>query len=137
LSGLGSLASTLLGGTTRNLCRELARRRPGTALAVAALTEPVARALGAAGHEAHLATLSDGRLDLDPSSVDAVCLSGLESQVLEAALGESARVAKDQALVFLAASRRMSRARVAALFLHAGFVDIEQRDQVTSGRVRR
>ncbi len=137
MSGLGSLASTLLGGATRSLCRELLRRQPGTGLLVAALSDPVARALEAAGHTAQVTKISDGRLDLDPSSVDAVCLSGVDSQLLEAALRESARVAKDHAVVFLAASRRMPRARVSALFLHAGFVDIEQRDQITSGRVRR
>jgi len=115
----------------------VARRNAIATLAVAALTEPVARALTAAGHQPHVTTLSDGRLGLDPSSVDAVCLSGVDPDVLEAALAESARVLKDQGLVFLAASRRLARARVAALFLHAGFVDIEQRDQVTSGRVRR
>ncbi len=114
---------------------------------VAALSEPVARALEQAGHEALRATLENGRLSLEDACTDALCASGLPPpEVAAQVLSECARVVRDGGRVLVAttaglARRGPDRQLVAALFAHAGLVDLEQRmirgTVITSGRVRR
>ena len=128
--------------------RGLARAvgRGGGRLRVAALAEPVLRALGRNGHEPVRAPLAGGRLGLDDGATDAVCVSGLPHQGTPALLGECARVVKPGGQVLIATALGKSRRGpdrhvVAALLLHAGLVDIEQQLArgvvITSGRVRR
>jgi hypothetical protein len=127
----------------RGLARAMGRERK---LRIAALADPVIRALGRAGHEAMRAPLAGGRLGLDDGAADAVCISGLPSQGAPALLGECARVVKQGGSVLVATALGKSRRGpdrhvVAALFLHAGLVEIQQQLArgvvITSGRVRR
>jgi hypothetical protein len=127
----------------RSLARSVA---PGAKLRVATLAEPVARALGQAGHEPLRAALSAGRVPLDDAAADALCLSGLPATDAPALLRECSRVVRDGGRVLVATAlgrtrRGPDRPEVAALFLHAGLVDVEQRLTrgvvITSGRVRR
>ena len=114
---------------------------------VTALSEPIARALEQAGHEAFRATLENGRLPLEDACTDALCASGLPpSDVAAQVLAECARVVRDDGRVLVAtaaglARRGPDRQLVAALFAHAGLTDLEQRMSrgtvITSGRVRR
>ncbi|HEY7956378.1 MAG TPA: hypothetical protein VII38_13840 [Polyangia bacterium] len=125
--------------------KPLARAVGSSKAKVAALTEPLARALEAAGHEAVRATLDEGRLSLEAGSVDALCLAGLpDSAAL--LLTECARVVRHGGRVLVAtpaglARRGPDRAEVSALLLHAGLIDLEQKltrgTAISSGRVRR
>lgn len=114
---------------------------------VATPSEPVRRALEQAGHEALLAPVLSGRVQLDDAAAEALCASGLpEDDTAVALVAEYARVvaAGGQVLVATAAGlarRGPERHRVCAAFLHAGLVGIEQRlsrgTVITSGHVRR
>jgi len=146
---IGGIASALGIGASfgkKSLARELARRAAGANdLAVAALNGPLASALTDAGHRGEEVALVDGRIDRPSAGFDALVASGLPPvEVAPALLGEWARVVRPGGLVLAATGgiggRGPSRATVAALFLHAGLVDLEQRTArgivVTSGRVR-
>ncbi len=121
-------------------------RAVGAAPEVAALNEPVARALEAAGRRALRATLDGGRLSLTDGAADALCAAGLPDEGAAELLDECVRVVRSGGRVLVATAsgltrRGPERAHVSALFLHAGLVDLEQRSSrgtvITSGRVRR
>ena len=141
------VVATALGFGSGLGAKALARLVPGKGACVAALSEPVARALEQAGHAPRRVALEGGRLALDDAGCDALCASGLPPvEVGATVLTECARVVKDGGRVHLATPagltrRGPERQQLCALFLHAGLMDIEQRLQrgvvVTSGRVRR
>jgi SAM-dependent methyltransferase len=149
-NAIDGIASALgLGGASfgkRALAREL-NRRAGEAkeLAVAALNGPLANAMTDAGHRGEAIDFVDGRIERPSGGFDALVASGLPPvEVAPALLGEWARVVRPGGLVLAATGglggRGPARATVAALFLHAGLVDVEQRTArgivVTSARVR-
>jgi hypothetical protein len=144
---LGELAIALGVGSgwgAKALARALPPSSGSGPLRVAALSEAIARAIEAAGHHALRAAPRDGRLALDDGAADALCVSGLPED--PAALRECARVVHDGGRVLVAtpaglARRGPARQLVAALLLHAGLADLEQRVArgivITSGSVRR
>jgi SAM-dependent methyltransferase len=148
MTGLAGLAGALgIGGFgAKALARAIGPAAEGAAK-VAALNEPVARAIEQAGHQALMAPVSHGRVPLDDGVADAVCVAGLPAaDVAPLVLDECARVVKPGGRVLVATAsgltrRGPERSVVTALFLHAGLVDLEQRlsrgTVITSGRVRR
>jgi SAM-dependent methyltransferase len=147
IEGLASVFGIGASFGKRSLARELARRAPGAnGLHVAALNGPLARALDEAGYRGEEVAFVDGRIDRAGDSFDALAASGLPPvEVAPALLGEWARVVRAGGLILVATGglggHGPARTVVAALFLHAGLVDLEQRTArgivVTSGRVRR
>ncbi len=148
MSALSGIAGALgLGGFgSKALARAIGPAQAG-AVKVAALSEPVARALEHAGHHALRAAVSHGRVPLDDGAADAACVAGLpDAEVAPLLLDECARVVKSGGRVLVATAsgltrRGPERSVVTALFLHAGLIDIQQRMSrgtvITSGRVRR
>jgi hypothetical protein len=137
---IGDLASMLVGGTARALVRELGRaKRP---LRVIALDAGLQKALTAAGHSVEIVALDDDRLSLASDGADAACLTALDAERAPALLAECSRCVADGGAVLVATPPRgHQRPLVAALLMHAGLVDIEQRATFTSvltaARVRR
>jgi hypothetical protein len=105
----------------------------GAKLRVAALSPQVARALEAAGHTAVPIELTNGRLQLDDGATDALCMPGLPPvEMAPQVLGECARVVRPGGHVLCATSggltgRGPARQIVAAVFLHAGLMELDQR----------
>jgi ubiquinone/menaquinone biosynthesis C-methylase UbiE len=140
------LALALGVGAARG-AKALARSVPGEKRRVVALGEAVAKALEQLGHEAVRARMERGRLALDDSTADALCVSGLpDPSVAPQVLKELARVVRDGGSVLVATpagivGRGPERHVLTALFMHAGLVDIGQQlvrgTAITSGRVRR
>jgi hypothetical protein len=126
--------------------RALARAVAGRAERVAALSEPVARALEQAKLEVVRVALLEGKIALPDGACDALCASGLVDEQALPALTECARVVKGGGRIYLASAvgltrRGPERHLVSALLLHAGLVDLEQRLErgvaISSGRVQR
>jgi ubiquinone/menaquinone biosynthesis C-methylase UbiE len=126
--------------------KALARTLGKEKVRVAALSEPVARAIEQAGHEAVRVEAQNGRLPLDDRSCDALCASGLPpTDVAPAVLRECARVVKPGGRVLIATPygitrRGPERHVVTAMFLHASLTDVTQKMSrgivITSGLVR-
>jgi hypothetical protein len=146
MSGIESIAGALgLGGAGG--AKAMVRALPeGAPLRVAALSPQVGRALAQSGHTPLEVTLSNGRLQLDDAQADALCLPGLPRvDMAPQVLTECARVVKPGGWVLCATSggltgRGPERPVVAAVFLHAGLTDLDQRmwrgTVVTRGRRR-
>lgn len=140
------LAQALGLGSARG-ARAMARAIGDGRKRVVALGEAIARALEEAGHEAIRARLERGRLALEDGVADALCASGLpDRSIAPLVLGECGRVVKNGGRVMLATAagivgRGPERQVLTALFMHAGFVGIEQQlvrgTAITIGRVRR
>ena len=113
--------------------KALARSLGQAKLRVAALSEPVARALEAQGHEPVRVQLENGRLGLDDGAVDALCASGLPPpEAAPGILRECGRVVKGGGRVLFATPygltrRGPERHTVMAIFLHAGLTALRQR----------
>ena len=111
----------------------LARALGTNKLKVAALSEPVARALDQAGHTVERVQLTNGRLALDDGACDALCASGLPpADVAVDVLRECARVVHPGGRVLIATPYGLTRRGperdvVTSLFLHAFLVGITQR----------
>jgi SAM-dependent methyltransferase len=143
------------GRGAKALAREVTRE--GRSLRVVALSDAVARALTLEGHTPIRSAFADARLPLRDGEADALCGSGLPISAADGhsvenalkVLADCTRVVKDGGRILLAtpagplSARRgpASMAQVAALLLHAGLVDLEQRlagaTAITAGRVRR
>jgi SAM-dependent methyltransferase len=146
MDSLDSIASALGFGSGWG-AKAMARALGEGKLKVAALSDPVARALEQAGHEPFLVEPKNGRLPLEDAAVDALCCSGLPPpETAPQLLAEFARVVKSGGRVIVAtagglARRGPQRPLIAALLLHAGIVDLDQRMSrgvvLSSGRVRR
>ncbi|HUS63039.1 MAG TPA: class I SAM-dependent methyltransferase [Kofleriaceae bacterium] len=148
LDGLASALGFGAGWGAKALARAVGPA--GGKLTVAALSEPVARALEQAGHTPVRAPVQSGRLPLDDASADALCVSGLPDDAAPdtalALLREYARTVRTEGKVLMAtaaglARRGPDRQLICALFLHASLIDLDQRMSrgtvITSGRVRR
>jgi SAM-dependent methyltransferase len=148
MTALGGIASALGLGSAwggKALARAVSASG-GQRLAVVALSDGVARALEQAGHQARLAPVEDGHLPLPDHQADALCASGLpEVEAAPRVLRECARVVRPGGRVLVATAAGLTRRGperhlVAALLLHAGLVDLDQRLSrgivITSGRVR-
>lgn len=143
MSSIGDLLG--IGGSAGAKAMMRMLERPG--MTVAALSDPIARAAEAAGHQALRAELTHGRLQLDDSSADALCLSGLPPvDSAGPVISECARVVKNGGRLMVATpggltGRGPARHLVAALMLHAGLTDLEQQlvrgTVITRARVRR
>jgi ubiquinone/menaquinone biosynthesis C-methylase UbiE len=126
--------------------KALARSLGTGKLRVAALSEPVARAIEQAGHTVDRIELTNGRLPLDDGTCDALCASGLPpAEVAPAVLRELARVVRRDGRLLIATPygltrRGPDRHLVTALFVHAALSEITQRMSrgivLTSGVVR-
>jgi hypothetical protein len=116
-------------------------------LEVIALSESIARAAERAGHRAIRASLRHGQLDTEDACADALCAAGLGSkQITVEVVRRLARAVRPGGRVLLATSAGLARRGperhvLAALFMHAGLVRIQQRMSrgliVTSGQVHR
>src|SRR5690242_18166112 len=140
------LALALGVGAARG-AKALARSVRGEKRRVVALGDAIAKALEQLGHEAVRARMERGRLDVDDSSADALCVSGLpDLSVAPQILKELSRVVRDGGSVLVATpagivGRGPERHVLTALFMHGGLVGVEQQivrgTAITSGRVRR
>ena len=143
MTAIGDLLG--LGGAAG--AKALVRSLVGEKLTVVALSDAIARAAEAAGHTALRAPLTHGRLQLDDAVADALCVSGLPPpEVAPQVLAECTRVVRHGGRILLATAggltgRGPARHLVAALMMHAGLVNLEQRlsrgTVISRGRVRR
>jgi hypothetical protein len=136
---MGLLPSIGIGWSRKRLLQVLAVRATG-ARRVLALSEPLARAFVEAGYEVQRALVTNGQVQVGDSEVEivlapieALCRTGWRDEVI-AELAHALRPGGLLCLVGggLALHKEPSRARLAALLLHAGLAEVEQLEALGS-----